>query len=1773
MYFFDHLNLFATKKLLKTQRLLFFLLLVFFVSVSNVALSNEVKFNGGLTVDCSYKVYPEKDLYDTGGDFSYKLDSSRVEATAAPIGSIAVQPQKNYFDADGYFEVLIDDQSVDLYSSPDMESSDLEGKRYEYKKDDKDLIIFFNSEFYKDAVIVLKHWHGEEEKIVKDGPWTMVVQCPDCSRMLNVVAINDKDKRKRTLSRFNTTGTRTTVFQYPGGTGTVHVSLNGGYAGESCGWYAETKHSWITFTSEPSGTGDSRFTFTVDKNDEERERTGYIEVLLEDNQRLEFITVIQRDKILENLTLNYPSNVIYEEGESIPYINETKGMFTPQETVAYFTVTAHFSGDYSIELDRDFNLIWHIDSPDFAKISNDGKLTSYNVDEDVIINVTAIYYYKNFGIKKTKVLEKSKPLKIKDLTELNRIEISGPTTADEFTSLKRYSVMAGLSNYPYEIDVTNKVNWQINTEKAIIDQSGLLTVYSVDNDTQIIINASYTHKVTKEDNHSVYIRDRTELDRISIIGKSNVQSNASEEYIVIAHFNNEPDRDITDQLRSFSLDASNYVYAGLDLDNKKLVLTTNTVESPKDITMQVSYNYKGVEKRDILPIILDGTTSWELSISSENVTVVEGEQLNLRAIQSIQDQDSIDVTDSAIWSLDDDSSEFASINKGVLSANMLKNGDKQVLVKACFDYQGFTKCDSIYIRALDLTELYLEIAGPDSITEGEVADYSATAIWTNEDDEEVSKDCIWTISSPEFASVSVDQEKNKAILSSKNVLSNEQITIKARYSAYGKTSSASKTIDIKKIPELTILSITGPAEVDEKSSDNQYEAKATLDNGVEEIVTAYCKWSISDSDLGFITDLGSLSVNSVFWDETVSISATYTRVDKVKVAVFPVLIKEVPEFFNIKGDITFEEFVEGTLIVKACMADDETCYTYADMYSVEWDNVGTESSQTYTSDIDFDKGTLVNLNHDEPNNDQLQMNTENKPFPFIVIACSDRGTAVRINTETGDIIGEYWTAPDGRGKNPSRTTVDLYGNVWVGNRDETEGTGSIVKIGLVVGGTRCNADGSPNSEGEYLKPPFIYNTCIDKNEDGLIKTSIGLGDILPWSNSGGLDTDGGVDTADDEAILLYVKVNGTAVRHVSINADNNVWVGGYNNQVFDLVHGDNGGILASVDLAHGGYGGLIDQNDVLWSSSRNPFGLLRYDTNGTHEDTSDDSTLFIEMEDGYGMSIDSYGNIWHAQGTHNTIYKVDPQGNVYDGFPKSSGGGGCTRGVAVTPSDNNVWIANSHDFSSQEIGEVCRLDNDGNFLKYIKVGKHPTGVAVDANGFVWVSNRYSSNVMRIDPNAGEDKLGEVDLTVNLGDGARPYNYSDMTGIIAIHTAAQGSWNVIHSSINTQAIWTKIEWTSEEPEGTSIRTLVRAADTQSNLTKEDFIEIENGNELQDIIGKYIEIQVIFNRSSEVNESPILFDMTITEKLANSMPYRLVVPDNDQFRIRAFIDIDNDGINNNCEPTGVYPGVVSEENLNADFSLVIPDICPKSGLALDMYLSDDIPYDQTAVSYVGIEEETPRIMESGEYVYIGVVAQNVTNLDTFQFDITYDSEKLNFVTASEKDNQGTIPSLLDINGGKTIGFMPRNINDRITIANSLIGTSCDEAPEGSGIIAFLVFEVIDSSGDKVLTIENVSFQNDCDEKNESIENLKGGTILGGGCELKSDFNSDFIVNYLDLGIFANCWLKKSDEVGWEDCDICNLDPTIDGESSLDIINYLDLGKFAEEWLLKCEVMNSK
>ena len=479
------------------------------------------------------------------------------------------------------------------------------------------------------------------------------------------------------------------------------------------------------------------------------------------------------------------------------------------------------------------------------------------------------------------------------------------------------------------------------------------------------------------------------------------------------------------------------------------------------------------------------------------------------------------------------------------------------------------------------------------------------------------------------------------------------------------------------------------------------------------------------------------------------------------------------------------------------------------------------AERTYTLDADFDQGTQFNIIHDVAN--QLQLDHTAREFDFLWVSVSSKGTIVKINTTTGQVIGEYFTSPAGQPRNPSRTTVDLNGNVWATNRDGN----SVVHVGLVENGQ-----------------------CIDRNGNGLIETSTGFNDIKPWTNTGGANTNGGVSTAADECIIHYTKVNSFGTRHVSVTKANDIWVSGTSGRRFDLLDGITGQIKrAEPTVGFGGYGGLIDPNGVIWSS--NP--MLRWDTSKPLTGASGGNWTGFNHPS-YGLCIDSGGNVWNTSFGNGQIRKFAPDGTLLGIFNQ---GDAFAQGCVVDKNDH-VWVAHSLNRST-----VGHLKNDGSLVGVIPVGSGPTGVAVDGSGKIWATNHNSRTVSRINPNLGPlgpdgvTRVGAVEFTtINLGGDL--YNYSDMTGSTLSGIPGSGTWSTVFDSQIVGAEWGRIGWTAQLCGDGSLT--VSVASSTNGTTFGPAQVVTNGADPSVANGRFLRIVVNFKRSSS-GESPVLLDLSV------------------------------------------------------------------------------------------------------------------------------------------------------------------------------------------------------------------------------------------------------------------------------------------------------------------------
>ncbi|EDM80199.1 hypothetical protein PPSIR1_36152 [Plesiocystis pacifica SIR-1] len=344
-------------------------------------------------------------------------------------------------------------------------------------------------------------------------------------------------------------------------------------------------------------------------------------------------------------------------------------------------------------------------------------------------------------------------------------------------------------------------------------------------------------------------------------------------------------------------------------------------------------------------------------------------------------------------------------------------------------------------------------------------------------------------------------------------------------------------------------------------------------------------------------------------------------------------------------------------------------------------------------------------------------------FSYIWIANSTQGTVSKIDTVSTVEEGRYFVT-DNAGQQPSRTSVNQFGDVAAGHRFYPRVT----------------------------KVAAVPERCVDKNMDGMITTSSGPGDILPYGT--------------DECVLWTVDVGteGNGTRAVAweggvvdpVTCTNTVpnprlWVAyGSNPLKVVRLEGETGAVLDTVNVPSGGfvYGGAVNADGDFWVSDRAGRTLSMVDSV-----TLAVSTYNVPGSQAYGVAVDENGHPWIATyeaGASDHIYRFDPDTAMWTDV---GGVTGRYRGMVIDR-DGRAWVAGN---------SPCRLAladalNDMLIDDAIELPgcSNPVGTSVDRDGYIWVVDQAVGTAWKLDP--------DFKIIVGTVTGlVAPYTYSDMTG--------------------------------------------------------------------------------------------------------------------------------------------------------------------------------------------------------------------------------------------------------------------------------------------------------------------------------------------------------------------------------------------------------------------------
>ncbi|MFT3835580.1 MAG: hypothetical protein QM723_01110 [Myxococcaceae bacterium] len=479
----------------------------------------------------------------------------------------------------------------------------------------------------------------------------------------------------------------------------------------------------------------------------------------------------------------------------------------------------------------------------------------------------------------------------------------------------------------------------------------------------------------------------------------------------------------------------------------------------------------------------------------------------------------------------------------------------------------------------------------------------------------------------------------------------------------------------------------------------------------------------------------------------------------------------------------------------------------------------------------------------------ITLNTSSQEFYFMWIANNSMGWVSKYDTRTGKEVGRYWSVfpkdcwsaagtvkgpPCSQGhtnanitldvpNNPSRTALDLNGDVWVANR----------AVGL---------------QGSVTKIANDVSSCIDRNGNGTIETSKDLnGDGQISTNPADGEMIIPSNYADplqyDECVLFTTEIgtNGAdvAVRAIAISLGDLessagwVWAGVYRDAQMHKLSTVDGQPLAVntngdmvIPISWGMYGAIVDSKQRLWLVKPGEAHLAEIDTvTGTL--FSDNIIPPAGTDCGaYAFGIDAKDRVWLPGLNAGPIAcRFDPNTNSWTRFDFSAAVSnmgtklGRGRGIAADVQGNVYMSADYDPGTSTYVGQLIRFDAETGAVKpypggdFIDVTDSNTntsiGVGIDGDGQPWV-NMYSGNAVKFD-----NTSGTVLRTAQQPAGL--YTYSDFTGYeLRKFTAPKGTYYKDFTGCDPMSSWGPLTFTGVTPPGTSIQAFIKVGSSIADL---------------------------------------------------------------------------------------------------------------------------------------------------------------------------------------------------------------------------------------------------------------------------------------------------------------------------------------------------------------------
>jgi DNA-binding beta-propeller fold protein YncE len=348
-------------------------------------------------------------------------------------------------------------------------------------------------------------------------------------------------------------------------------------------------------------------------------------------------------------------------------------------------------------------------------------------------------------------------------------------------------------------------------------------------------------------------------------------------------------------------------------------------------------------------------------------------------------------------------------------------------------------------------------------------------------------------------------------------------------------------------------------------------------------------------------------------------------------------------------------------LLNACGLCGDTCYT--NMYGPDDSGGGTTFDNS---------GEAEGLESDE---EGLRLGRQSFTLPFLWAANAADNTVSKIDTTTNMEVGRYTV-----GESPSRTAVDLDGNVWVACR-----VGQTIQRIRAFDCTGQDCVDDPISVGYYPR-----GVAVDANNFVWVGNYADSPEIMK------------IDPATMQ-IVQRIPAPGK-VYGIAIDSEGNLWTSGRATGTMAQINVETGALIQNHAIPYGNslYGIAVDAAGNIWLGNYSQDNILRFNPSTAEWSQFTDAAADLTR----GVAVDANGFAWVANSGSDNVTKVRvSDGQIVGTYPVGDG----PIGVAVD-TDGNIWTVNNGS------DDATKLSPEGAVLATVGVGNGPYSYS-DMTGF------------------------------------------------------------------------------------------------------------------------------------------------------------------------------------------------------------------------------------------------------------------------------------------------------------------------------------------------------------------------------------------------------------------------------------------------------------------------